>query len=71
MNRARFRLATLLNVDDLDDLGPDSMTRAALQGLTCRDTLPSNVSLRPDHRTKTPPLAERRLQENRMPVRHR
>ncbi|HEX5867830.1 MAG TPA: sigma-70 family RNA polymerase sigma factor, partial [Beijerinckiaceae bacterium] len=32
VNRARFRLASLLNVDDLDDLGPDSMTRAALQG---------------------------------------
>ncbi|WP_174219259.1 sigma-70 family RNA polymerase sigma factor [Microvirga sp. 17 mud 1-3] len=32
VNRARFRLASLLNVDDVDDLGPDSMTRAALQG---------------------------------------
>jgi RNA polymerase sigma-70 factor (ECF subfamily) len=32
VNRARIRLATLLNVADVDDLGPDSMTRAALQG---------------------------------------
>ncbi|WP_414471757.1 sigma-70 family RNA polymerase sigma factor [Microvirga sp. M2] len=32
VNRARLRLATILNVDDMDDLGPDSMTRAALQG---------------------------------------
>ncbi|WP_445501909.1 sigma-70 family RNA polymerase sigma factor [Microvirga sp. G4-2] len=32
VNRARIRLAALLNVDDIDDLGPDSMTRAALQG---------------------------------------
>jgi RNA polymerase sigma factor, sigma-70 family len=32
VNRARFRLASLLNVDDVEDLGPDSMTRAALQG---------------------------------------
>jgi len=32
VNRARLRLAALLNVDDMDDLGPDSMTRAALQG---------------------------------------
>ncbi len=32
VNRARLRLAVLLNVDDMDDLGPDSMTRAALQG---------------------------------------
>jgi RNA polymerase sigma-70 factor (ECF subfamily) len=32
VNRARFRLAALLNVDDIEDLGPDSMTRAALQG---------------------------------------
>jgi RNA polymerase sigma-70 factor (ECF subfamily) len=32
VNRARLRLASLLNVDDVDDLGPDSMTRAALQG---------------------------------------
>ena len=31
VNRARFRLASLLNVDDVEDLGPDSMTRAALQ----------------------------------------
>jgi len=32
VNRARLRLASILNVDDIDDLGPDSMTRAALQG---------------------------------------
>ncbi|SCY00337.1 sigma-70 family RNA polymerase sigma factor [Microvirga guangxiensis] len=32
VNRARLRLAATLNVDDMDDLGPDSMTRAALQG---------------------------------------
>ncbi|WP_230534031.1 sigma-70 family RNA polymerase sigma factor [Microvirga roseola] len=32
VNRARLRLASLLNVDDVEDLGPDSMTRAALQG---------------------------------------
>lgn len=32
VNRARIRLAALLNVNDIDDLGPDSMTRAALQG---------------------------------------
>src|ERR687890_2209563 len=32
VNRARIRLASLLNVDDIEDLGPDSMTRAALQG---------------------------------------
>jgi len=32
VNRARLRLAGLLNVDDIEDLGPDSMTRAALQG---------------------------------------
>ncbi|MEZ0171816.1 sigma-70 family RNA polymerase sigma factor [Microvirga sp. TS319] len=32
VNRARLRLATILNVNDMDDLGPDSMTRAALQG---------------------------------------
>ena len=32
VNRARFRLASLLNVEDIEDLGPDSMTRAALQG---------------------------------------
>lgn len=31
VNRARMRLAAALNVDDIDDLGPDSMTRAALQ----------------------------------------
>jgi RNA polymerase sigma-70 factor (ECF subfamily) len=33
VNRARFRLASLLNVDDVEDLGPDSMTRAALQSI--------------------------------------
>lgn len=32
VNRARLRLAARLNVNDMDDLGPDSMTRAALQG---------------------------------------
>ncbi len=32
VNRARLRLAAALNVNDMDDLGPDSMTRAALQG---------------------------------------
>ena len=32
VNRARMRLAAILNVDDMDDLGPDGMTRAALQG---------------------------------------
>ena len=32
VNRARSRLAQMLNVDDIEDLGPDSMTRAALQG---------------------------------------
>ncbi|MCG7392471.1 sigma-70 family RNA polymerase sigma factor [Microvirga sp. ACRRW] len=31
VNRARLRLAAALNVSDIDDLGPDSMTRAALQ----------------------------------------
>jgi RNA polymerase sigma-70 factor (ECF subfamily) len=31
VNRARLRLASVLNVTDIDDLGPDSMTRAALQ----------------------------------------
>ena len=31
VNRARFRLASLLAVDDVEDLGPDRMTRAALQ----------------------------------------
>ena len=31
VNRARSRLASLLAVDDVDDLGPDKMTRAALQ----------------------------------------
>jgi RNA polymerase sigma-70 factor (ECF subfamily) len=33
VNRARSRLAGLLAVDDADDLGPDSMTRAALQAI--------------------------------------
>ena len=32
VNRARLRLAAILNVNDMDDLGPDGMTRAALQG---------------------------------------
>ncbi|WP_375461260.1 sigma-70 family RNA polymerase sigma factor [uncultured Enterovirga sp.] len=31
VNRARSRLASLLAVDDVEDLGPDKMTRAALQ----------------------------------------
>ena len=31
VNRARARLAVLLAVDDVEDLGPDRMTRAALQ----------------------------------------
>jgi RNA polymerase sigma-70 factor, ECF subfamily len=31
VNRARSRLASLLAVDDVEDLGPDRMTRAALQ----------------------------------------
>jgi RNA polymerase sigma-70 factor, ECF subfamily len=31
VNRARSRLANLLAVDDVEDLGPDRMTRAALQ----------------------------------------
>jgi RNA polymerase sigma-70 factor, ECF subfamily len=31
VNRARSRLAALLAVDDVEDLGPDRMTRAALQ----------------------------------------
>jgi RNA polymerase sigma-70 factor (ECF subfamily) len=31
VNRARFRLASVLRVDAEEDLGPDSMTRAALQ----------------------------------------
>ncbi len=33
VNRARSRLATLLAVDDVADLGPDKMTRAALQAV--------------------------------------
>jgi RNA polymerase sigma-70 factor (ECF subfamily) len=33
VNRARSRLATLLAVDDVEDLGPDRMTRAALQSV--------------------------------------
>src|SRR5687767_10365479 len=32
VNRARSRLACLLTVDGAEDLGPDRMTRAALQG---------------------------------------
>jgi len=32
VNRARIRLAAMLNVEDVEDLGPDNMTRAALQG---------------------------------------
>jgi len=31
VNRARSRLAAMLAVDDVEDLGPDRMTRAALQ----------------------------------------
>lgn len=31
VNRARIRLAAMLNVEDVEDLGPDNMTRAALQ----------------------------------------
>ena len=31
VNRARFRLASVLRVDSDADIGPDSMTRAALQ----------------------------------------
>jgi len=33
VNRARSRLANLLAVDDVEDLGPDRMTRAALQAI--------------------------------------
>ncbi len=33
VNRARSRLAAMLAVDDADDLGPDSKTRAALQAI--------------------------------------
>jgi RNA polymerase sigma-70 factor (ECF subfamily) len=33
VNRARSRLAQLLAVEDVEDLGPDSMTRAALQAI--------------------------------------
>ena len=33
VNRARSRLAGLLAVDDVEDLGPDRMTRAALQAI--------------------------------------
>lgn len=33
VNRARSRLASLLAVDDVEDLGPDQMTRAALQAV--------------------------------------
>ena len=34
VNRARSRLANLLNVDNVEDLGPDRMTRAALQAIS-------------------------------------
>jgi RNA polymerase sigma-70 factor (ECF subfamily) len=34
VNRARSRLASLLAVDDVEDLGPDRMTRAALQAIS-------------------------------------
>ena len=34
VNRARSRLASLLNVDNVEDLGPDRMTRAALQAIS-------------------------------------
>jgi RNA polymerase sigma-70 factor (ECF subfamily) len=33
VNRARSRLASLLAVEGIEDLGPDRMTRAALQGV--------------------------------------
>ena len=33
VNRARSRLAALLAVDGVEDLGPDRMTRAALQAI--------------------------------------
>src|SRR5215212_921789 len=33
VNRARSRLAAILTVEDVEDLGPDRMTRAALQAL--------------------------------------
>src|SRR3712207_3578598 len=33
VNRARSRLAALLAVEDVEDLGPDRMTRAALQAV--------------------------------------
>jgi len=33
VNRARSRLAAILTVEDVEDLGPDRMTRAALQPL--------------------------------------
>src|SRR4051795_1830553 len=33
VNRARSRLASLLAVDDAEDLGPDRLTRAALQAI--------------------------------------
>ena len=32
VNRARTRLAKLLQVDNLDDFGPDNATRAVLAG---------------------------------------
>jgi RNA polymerase sigma-70 factor (ECF subfamily) len=31
VNRARLRLTELLQLDQIDDIGPDSMTKAALQ----------------------------------------
>jgi RNA polymerase sigma-70 factor, ECF subfamily len=31
VNRARLRLTELLQLDQTDDIGPDSMTKAALQ----------------------------------------
>jgi RNA polymerase sigma-70 factor (ECF subfamily) len=34
VNRARSRLAGFLAVDDVEDLGPDRMTRAALQAIS-------------------------------------
>ena len=33
VNRARSRLASLLAIDDVEDLGADRMTRAALQAV--------------------------------------
>jgi RNA polymerase sigma-70 factor (ECF subfamily) len=34
VNRARSRLSSLLAVDDVEDLGPDRISRAALQAIT-------------------------------------